>query len=54
VTADRRLSAQYEHTVAVTDDGCLVLTVQNQPGAWEPPGRISLETTPGRGEPGAG
>jgi methionyl aminopeptidase len=25
-TADRRLSAQWEHTLAVTSDGCEVLT----------------------------
>jgi len=23
----------------VTEDGCLVLTAQNEDGAWEPPGR---------------
>ena len=39
LTADRRLSAQYEHTLEVTDDGVRVLTVQNDSGAWEPPGR---------------
>ena len=39
VTADRKLSAQYEHTVAVTDKGAWVLTVQNDEGLWEPPGR---------------
>jgi len=42
VTTDRRLSAQYEHTVAVTQDGVAVLTVQNDEGRWEPPGRCSL------------
>jgi methionyl aminopeptidase len=42
VTADRRLSAQYEHTIAVTEDGVEVLTVQNDDGTWEPPGRCSL------------
>lgn len=41
VTADGSLSAQYEHTVAVTKDGYRVLTVQNDTGAWEPPGRWS-------------
>jgi methionyl aminopeptidase len=30
VTADGKLSAQFEHTVLVTDDGCEVLT--HQPG----------------------
>ena len=38
-TADRSLSAQYEHTLEVTADGVRVLTVQNDDGAWEPPGR---------------
>lgn len=41
LTADRRLSAQYEHTLEVTSDGVRVLTVQNDDGAWEPPGRWS-------------
>ena len=44
VTVDRKLSAQYEHTVAVTEDGCLVLTAQNEDGAWEPPGRYAVDT----------
>jgi methionyl aminopeptidase len=39
LSADRSLSAQYEHTVEVTADGVRVLTVQNETGAWEPPGR---------------
>lgn len=39
LTADRRLSAQYEHTLEVTEDGVRVLTVQNESGSWEPPGR---------------
>jgi methionyl aminopeptidase len=39
VTLDRKLSAQYEHTLAVTEDGVRILTVQNDEGAWEPPGR---------------
>ena len=39
VTEDGALSAQYEHTLTVTDDGVRVLTVQNDEGAWEPPGR---------------
>jgi methionyl aminopeptidase len=37
-TADRSLSAQYEHTLEVTEDGVRVLTVQNDAGDWEPPG----------------
>jgi len=39
LTADRSLSAQYEHTLEVTADGVRVLTVQNDTGDWEPPGR---------------
>jgi methionyl aminopeptidase len=39
VTGDRRLSAQYEHTIEVAPDGVRVLTVQNDEGTWEPPGR---------------
>lgn len=39
VTADGLLSAQYEHTLAVTPEGVSVLTVQNAAGVWEPPGR---------------
>jgi len=39
LAADRSLSAQYEHTLEVTGDGVRVLTVQNEDGAWEPPGR---------------
>ena len=39
VTDDGALSAQYEHTLTVTESGVRVLTVQNDEGAWEPPGR---------------
>jgi methionyl aminopeptidase len=39
VTVDGKISAQYEHTLAVTKDGVRVLTVQNDSGSWEPPGR---------------
>lgn len=39
ITADGKLSAQYEHTMAVTEDGVHVMTVQNDEGKWEPPGR---------------
>lgn len=39
LTADGGLSAQYEHTLEVTQDGVRVLTVQNDAGEWEPPGR---------------
>ena len=39
LTVDRHLSAQYEHTLEVTEEGVRVLTVQNDEGTWEPPGR---------------
>ena len=39
VTVDGKLSAQFEHTLVRTDDGVRVLTVQNDQGHWEPPGR---------------
>lgn len=39
VTADGELSAQFEHTIAITNDGVEILTVQNGDGSWEPPGR---------------
>lgn len=39
VTADGQSSAQYEHTLAATEDGARILTVQNDEGLWEPPGR---------------
>jgi methionyl aminopeptidase len=42
VTADGRLSAQFEHTLAIGEDGPILLTVQNDDGAWEPPGRTEL------------
>ncbi len=42
LTADRKLSAQYEHTIQVTEEGVKVLTVQNDSGEWEPPGRCVL------------
>lgn len=42
LTADRQLSAQYEHTLEVTEDGVRVLTVQNDACEWEPPGRCVL------------
>ena len=38
LTADRQLSAQYEHTLEVTEEGVRVLTVRNDEGHWEPPG----------------
>jgi methionyl aminopeptidase len=39
ITADRKLSAQFEHSLAVTSEGVRLLTVQNEEGRWEPPGR---------------
>ncbi len=41
-TVDGSLSAQYEHTLEVTKDGVRVLTVQNDDGVWEPPGRCAI------------
>lgn len=43
VTVDGSLSAQYEHTVAVTPDGVRLLTVgAGHPGTWEPPGGVRI------------
>lgn len=42
VTLDGLPSAQYEHTIAVTEDGYEILTVQNAEGTWEPPGRFEI------------
>jgi methionyl aminopeptidase len=42
VTTDGGLSAQYEHTIAVTPDGYEILTMQNGEGLWEPPGRAEI------------
>jgi methionyl aminopeptidase len=39
VTVDGKLSAQFEHTIAVTPEGVEILTCQNGRGAWETPGR---------------
>ena len=41
VTADNKLSAQFEHTIAITPEGPEILTMQNDTGAWEVPGRAS-------------
>ena len=30
VTRDRSLSAQYEHTIGVTDDGCEIFTLSSK------------------------
>lgn len=45
VTADGRRSAQFEHTIAVSADGAEIMTVQNDDGTWEPPGRYGLPVT---------
>ena len=42
VTRDGQRSAQYEHTIAVTEQGAELLTVQNDQGVWEPPGRFEI------------
>jgi len=44
VTTDGLKSAQYEHTLAVTPRGFEIMTVQNDDGSWEPPGRVDLPT----------
>ncbi len=46
LTIDGKLSAQFEHTVAVTRWGVEILTVQNEKGEWEPPGRAALPPMP--------
>ena len=46
VTLDGSLSAQYEHTIAVTTHGVEIMTVQNDDGSWEPPGRFEIEAPP--------
>lgn len=43
VTADRQLSAQWEHTVAVTDDGVEILTLREE----ERLPRVLVQTVPG-------
>jgi methionyl aminopeptidase len=46
VTTDGKLSAQFEHTIAVTPQGVEVLTVQNDTGDWEAPGRAVIDPAP--------
>lgn len=46
VTTDGKLSAQFEHTIAVTPNGYEILTVQNDDGTWENPGRCVLPELP--------
>ena len=41
VTLDGKLSAQYEHTIAITPEGYEIMTCQNDDGSWEPPGRYT-------------
>ncbi|MBN1774482.1 MAG: type I methionyl aminopeptidase [Deltaproteobacteria bacterium] len=52
VTKDRRLSAQFEHTLAVTETGCEVLTARSRPlrhsePTDEPPARPATDPVSG-------
>jgi GTPase SAR1 family protein len=38
VTRDRTLSAQFEHTIVVTEEGCEVLTRRGRPLRWSEDG----------------
>ncbi len=42
VTQDGKRSAQYEHTIAVTDRGVEIMTALDADGAWEPPGGFAI------------
>lgn len=42
VTQDGLRSAQFEHTIALTEDGVRILTVHNDDGLWEIPGQPAL------------
>lgn len=42
VTLDGKRSAQFEHTIAVTENGVEILTCLNDEGAWEVPGHPTL------------
>lgn len=44
VTQDGLRSAQFEHTIALTEDGVEILTVHNDEGLWEVPGQPTLDT----------
>jgi len=46
VTLDGKLSAQFEHTIAVTPEGVEILTMQNDAGSWEAPGRYAAGPAP--------
>ncbi len=46
VTLDGKNSAQFEHTIAVTDSGVEILSVTNGEGAWEAPGRVVMPPEP--------
>lgn len=46
VTHDNSISVQFEHTIAVGADGPEILTVQNEEGVWENPGRCVLPEPP--------
>lgn len=41
ITADRKLSAQFEHTIAITEYGPEILTAIEADGEWEAPGRAT-------------
>lgn len=43
VTRDGKLSAQFEHTLAVTEAGVEIMTCQNGKGEWEIPGLPTLD-----------
>ncbi len=51
VTRDRTLSAQFEHTVLVTKDGCDVLTHRPRPLRCSEPAALANETAVGDGTP---
>lgn len=43
VTLDGKRSAQFEHTIALTEKGVEIMTCQNDEGAWEVPGKPNLD-----------
>lgn len=42
ITQDGKRSAQFEHTIALTPEGVEILTIQNDEGTWEIPGKPAL------------
>lgn len=44
ITTDGKRSAQYEHTLAITEEGVQIMTVLNDEGTWEVPGGVELRT----------